>query len=138
MNDDLFLDSIKCAIVKAFFEPITFYENNNGYASSRSVGGYGAQVTELILKNIKLDQLAEEIAVEVMKRKDEVVKIVESGLRDLIFHKAYGDYKTRPEVEKAVARAVEICLSNDERFAEMLITRLNLKDAKFTITVKME
>lgn len=153
MSEDLFLESLKLAVVKAFFEPIQTsvpYRNPDGSVSysTQQIGGFGSSLTHHILQLLDANALAKDVAAEFQKRRDEQVEKLSSEIARIITrlgdvtttdrnYYSYNASQVRPEILACVTQALKTLLENSPDFKDLMLKRIGIEDAAITINVQI-
>lgn len=137
MYDDLFLKALEGAIVKAFFEGHTVYDENG---CQRTVGGQFNVVVDAALQRMDFEAMAKEIAKRIeVDKKEELLKLASEKFPRLIFK---DDWNTeiRPEIIKEMGKVITGIISKSPAFVRSIEKLIDTKNydvnIKVTVTKK--
>lgn len=131
-ENDLILKALEAAIVKAFFEGYTVYDDHG----SRTVGGQFRIVVEKVLAQMNFTEIADEIAKRIkVDKKEEILKLGSQRFQELIFK---GDWKAeiRPEIMKAMGKVIVEVIEKSPAFIRSIEKLIDLKNYEVNIQVK--
>lgn len=132
-ENDLILKALEGAIVQAFFQGHTVYDEHGG---SYTVGGQFRTVVENALNHMDFKSIAEEIANRIEKeKKEELLKLAVERFPELLFK---GDWKDeiRPEIMKAMANVITDIVEKSPAFKRSIEKLIDLKNYEVSIQVK--
>ena len=117
-KDGIILESLKLAIVDAFFNPKQIYNNQTGAYMQ-----YGGQVVEVIQKILGME---------------EIKKMVEEIAKEVVLNKGIIKVRVKKEIETKILGEVEKQIKNDQYYFSNLVQDWIREHSKKIVSEELE